>query len=79
MSARNRNVPQDLEEFGVDPKLTLEDAQRFADHIDAEVLASIGLPTWINKIDDGGYRVADLKSPQFLQSQEAYRKLMEKE
>ena len=59
----------------MEPKLTLEKAQHLADHIDPETI----LPKWINEIDEGGYQEASLKSPQFLQSQEAYRKIMERD
>lgn len=57
-------------------KLTLEKAQHLADHIDEEARI---LPKWINEIDEGGYQVASLKSEQFLKSQEAYRKIMERD
>lgn len=60
-------------------KLTLEQAQKIADHIDPEIIDSIKLPTWINEIDSGGYQEASLESEQFLKSQEAYRKIMERD
>jgi hypothetical protein len=59
----------------VEPRLTLEAAQHLADHIDEEARI---LPKWIDKIDSGGYQEASLQSEQFLKSQEAYRKIMER-